>query len=238
MKDQVFTGRDVAEALAGAGRALGLPPDSLRYVVLERGAPGLHGMGGTPARIVVLLGEAGPSVPRDEPAAVPGDPRMATPGDPRAAVRRVLRALADAASLEVDVTLEEDASALRVRLEGAGTGWFLDQDAEVLKAVEHLLQRMFGRQLSPRRLVVDCAGYRQNRDETLRTLARELSAAVRADRAARTTEPLNAYERRIIHVAVSSEDGVRSFSVGEGAGRRVTVAPADASPPPDDPAAD
>jgi predicted RNA-binding protein Jag len=49
---------------------------------------------------------------------------------------------------------------------------------------------------------------------------------VRADGVARTTDPLNSYERRVIHVALSTEEGVVTFSVGEGSGRRVTVAPA------------
>ena len=50
---------------------------------------------------------------------------------------------------------------------------------------------------------------------------------VRGDGRPRESRPLNAYERRIIHVAISEEPGLRTFSVGEGADRRVTVAPAD-----------
>jgi spoIIIJ-associated protein len=245
MKDQVFSGRDVADALAAASRVLGLAADTLRYVVLERGAPGVLGMGGTPARIAVLLDSAGDGGDHDhdhqggrgEPGAVRGpggrlpEPALHDPAEPRSGIRRAVRALAEAGHLDLEVGFEEDESSLRVCLAGPGTGWLLERDAEVLTALEHLLQRMFGRHLSPRRLILDAAGYRETRDQALRALAQELAAAVRTDGVARTTDPLNAYERRIIHLTLAEEAGVRSFSVGEGGGRRVTVAPADTAGP-------
>jgi spoIIIJ-associated protein len=72
---------------------------------------------------------------------------------------------------------------------------------------------------------VDCEGHRETRDEAIRLKARGLAAAVRADGTARVTDPLNAYERRIVHMALAEEPGVTTYSVGEGAGRRVTIAP-------------
>ena len=81
------------------------------------------------------------------------------------------------------------------------------------------------RALEPRRLVVACEGYRTERDEALRRTARELAAAVRQDGVPRTTRPLNSYERRVVHVTLTGEPGVRTYSVGEEGNRRVTVAP-------------
>jgi spoIIIJ-associated protein len=76
-------------------------------------------------------------------------------------------------------------------------------------------------------VVVACPGYRETRDESLRAEALALAQAVRSDGRPRESRPLNSYERRIIHVVVSEEPGLRTFSVGEGAERRVTVALAD-----------
>ena len=230
MKDAVFSGRDVAEALDAAARALGLSPDALRYVVLERGAPGVLGMGGTPAQIAILLDSSAARPTNPEPAEDAGD---APRDDPRAGLRQILRALAEAAGLETDVGIEETADTLTVRLGGAGRGFFLGAGGEILKATEHLLQRMFARDLAPRRLLLDCEGYRELRDEHLRAHALELGEAVRRDGVPRTTGPLNAYERRIVHVALTAAPGIRTYSVGEGAERRVTVAPAEEGPPGD-----
>lgn len=224
MKDAVFTGRDVGDALAAAGRALGLAREQLRYVVLDPGSAGALGMGGTPARIAVLLDGA--------PAALAArPPRPARRSDPRVGIQRTLRALAEVAGIEVAVEIREEPDVLRVRLAGPGRGFFLEDEGEVLRALEHLLQRIYGREIPARRLALECEGYREGRDAALRAEASRLAAAVRADGLPRATGPLNAYERRVVHLAVGEEPGLRSFSVGEGSERRVTIAPGGGSLP-------
>jgi spoIIIJ-associated protein len=228
MKDQVFSGRDVEEALAAASQALGVPRESLRYVVLDAGAASGRGLTAQPARVAVLMDrEAPPSHPA--PA-----PRAET--DPRAGARAIVRAIAEAAGLEVAAETEESADTLTVRIEGKDVAFFLDDDADVLEGLDHLLQRMYQRALGPRRLVVTCEGYRVERDEGLRRTAHDLAAAVRRDGVPRTTRPLNSYERRIVHVALAAEPGIRTYSVGEEGNRRVTVAPRGAESEPEEPA--
>jgi len=226
VKDRVFSGRDVADALAAAGQALGLPAEALRYVVLEAGRAGGLGVSPTPARIAVLLDGSPPAPPSREAA----PPRPA--GDPRAGIRAVVRALGEAAGIDLAAEIEEGEDALRVRLGGTDRGFFLEEGGEVLRATEHLLMRMFARDVAPRGLLVDCEGYREQRDEALRATALELAAAVTADGKARTSPALNAYERRIVHLALAEVKGVVTYSVGEGGDRRVTVAPAGAAPGP------
>lgn len=225
MKDAVFSGRNVEEALQAAVQALALPLRSLRYVVLDPGTASGPGISGTPARIAVLLDspEGGSSSsPVEEP-----DPGFEPDFDPRAAVRSVVRAVAEAAGIDVSAEIDDGGSAFVVRLLGPDAGFFLGRGGAVLRSIEHLLQRMYGYDVEPQRIVVDCEGYRVQREEALRTQARTLAAAVRNDGTPRTTDALNSYERRIIHVALTGEPGVRTYSVGEGNNRRVTVAPAD-----------
>jgi spoIIIJ-associated protein len=216
VKDQVFSGRDVDEAVAAASAALGVPGKALRYLVLDPGKPAALGLGASPARIAVLL---------DRPVPTPAPPATPSRSDPAAGARGILRAVAEAAHLEVSTEVVEDEGAMRVVVSGPGRDFFLADDAAALKAVEHLLQRMYGRRVASRRVLLDCEGYREFRDEALRVRARSLAAAVRGDGLPRETGPLNAYERRIVHLALADEPGVRTFSVGEGADRRVTVAP-------------
>ena len=221
MSDRAFTGRDIPEALAAASRALGVPADRLRYVVLEAGTPGGHGIGGTPARIAVLV-DAAPA-PRAAGPAPPSGP----PQEPGPVLRALVRSLAEAAGVDLAAEIEEGGGALTVRLEGPGCPMLLEEEGEVLRSLEHLLQRAASRPGARHRVVVTCPGYRETRDEGLRAEARALAAAVRGDGQPRETRPLNAYERRIVHVTVAEEPGLRTYSVGEGADRRVTVAPAE-----------
>ena len=229
MKDQVFSGRDVEEALAAASQALGLPRKGLRYVVLDAGATSGRGLAAQPARVAVLMD-------RDTPPPAPPGPAPRAEKDPRAGARAIVRAIAEAAGLEVAAEIEEAPEALTVRIEGKDVAFFLDDDADVLEGLDHLLQRMYQRALDPRRLVVTCEGYRVERDEGLRRTAQELAAAVRRDGVPRTTGALNSYERRVVHVALAAEPGIRTYSVGEEGNRRVTVAPRDADGEPEEPA--
>jgi spoIIIJ-associated protein len=224
VKDRVFSGRDVADALAAAGQALGLPPEALRYVVLEAGRAGGLGVGATPARIAVLL-DGSPAPASREPAPAPARPS----GDPRAGIRAVIRALGEAAGIDLAAEVEEGEQGLRVHLGGKDRGFFLEEGCEVLRATEHLLMRMFARDVAPRGIHLECEGYREQREEALRATALELAAAVAADGKPRESPPLNSYERRIVHLALAEVKGVVTYSVGEGGDRRVTVAPAGAA---------
>jgi spoIIIJ-associated protein len=242
MKDQVFTGRTVVEAVGLAARTLGLAPDALRYVILEREAPGVLGMGGTPARIAVLLesratgggGAPASSSPVETERRGPGrSDKVSKAQDPRAAIRGFIRELGETGELDLTAEVEETDDRTVVRLFGSGRDILLERGAEGLVALDHILQRAFAHDVQSRRLVLECEGFREARDGALGARAKALAEEVLADGRSRETEPLNSYERRIVHVALADMPGVRTFSVGEGADRRVTVARRS----PDDPAA-
>jgi spoIIIJ-associated protein len=230
MSDPVFTGQDVPDAVASAARSLGLEAARLRYVVLDPGRPGGLGVSASPARIAVLLerrpaGETrAVAAPR---AQVPEDAQPPAPrtGDVRSDIRSLVRVLGEAASLDLSAEIEEGPDGLRVRLQGAGCAMLLEEEGEVFQALEHVLQRAYRARLASGRLTVECEGYRDHRDGRLRERAQELARAVEADGKPRRTEALNSYERRIVHMVVSEHPALETYSVGEGADRRVTIAP-------------
>lgn len=227
MRDRVFTGSSVPGALAEAAMSLGLPETELRYVVLDPGSEGGRGLQPTPARVAVLLEE--PRVEQEREEA-----RPEVPTDARAGIRAIVRAMAETARIDVwaEISEEENDEKVVVHLKGPDHAFFFGREGrgDVLRATEHLLQRTFGADFLPRGLRVECDGFQERRDAALGDDARELAAAVREDGAPRTTEPLNAYERRVVHMALSDEADVTTYSVGEGAARRVTVALAEAKP--------
>ncbi len=219
MKDRVFTGPDVPAALAEAATALGLPAAELRHVVLDAGSEGGRGLQATPARVAVLAEKT--QEPRYEDEPVPPPP----PSDARAGIRATVRAVAEAAGIDVSAEISEGEERVIVQLVGPDHAFFFGQDdrGDILRAVEHLIQRTYGRDFLPRSLRVECEGFQEKRDKALGDDARQLADAVRGDGVPRTTEPLNAYERRIVHIALSETPDVTTHSVGEGPARRVTV---------------
>jgi spoIIIJ-associated protein len=239
VKDLPFSGKDLEDALAAAGAALGLPVSSLRYVVLDQGSPGRVGAKGTPTRIAVMLNEPGSPRPRPGPEGAfdAGEVEEGEEEDPIEAIREVVRTLAETARIDVTVEIHEGRETVLVRLDGPDRTFFFGEDGRgnVLRAFEHLLQRMFSPDLVPLSLRVECGGFRERRDAALEEEARRIAEKVRQEGQPLSLPPLNAYERRIVHMALTGAPGVVTYSVGEGADRRVTVAPAVSEPSPGEP---
>jgi len=233
MSDQVFSGRDVAEALRLAAQALGQPQTKLRYVVLEQEAAGRLGLSARPARIAVLVGasegraaaapvsERGPFGSAPQPTATQDDDWL----------ERIVAALSTQAGGPIEASWEGRHGEQVLRLAGRGTGPLLDGEGRALDALEHILGAVARSRLGGGHLRLECDGYREVRDAWLRARARELCARVLADGQAREMEPLNAYDRRIVHMAVAEGPGLKSYSVGEGRDRHVTIAVAQPNHP-------
>jgi spoIIIJ-associated protein len=218
----MFSGASIEEALALAARSLGLPRESLRYVVLDPGKPGARGLSATPARIAILHDDP-------EKARTSEGGEEMYDGPPEGAVPLLLEimeelehALDDDLGIEVR---EDEEQGLVVRIEGPGRRWLLGGGGDALAALDHLLRRILQAQGYTARLTLWCEGWRERRDAALRERALDLARAVREDGQPRRLEPLNAYERRIVHMAVAELGGLTTFSEGEGHERFVTIAP-------------
>lgn len=217
MKDAIFSGPDVGTALAEASRALGISTAQLRYVVLQDAVPGRLGLAAQPARIAIMMDAGRGSAPTVESTVEP-EPLPDLPVQ----VGDLGRLLTEATGLELTLSASEPDGRVEVKVEGAGAPEFLSGEG-VQSALEHVLRRWAER--AGQDLVLAGAGHRERRDEALRQRALQLADAVRVDGQPRRLEGLNSYERRIVHVALQDAPGVETFSVGEGAGRRVVIAP-------------
>jgi spoIIIJ-associated protein len=231
MKDQLFEGATVEQALQAAARGLGTPAERLRYVVLDPGQPAARGLEARPARIAVLFDKAPPAAAPAAREAVPAPAAAAPAAGPAGVsaaaseIRELVRELARAAEVDLSADVSVSDEALVVKIAGSGRDLLLEDDADALESLEYLLQLSYRRAIEPRRLVVDCEGFRADRDRALREEALALAAQVAGDGVARRTRALNSYERRVVHTVLTDHPAVHTFSVGEGADRRVTVAP-------------
>ena len=105
-------------------------------------------------------------------------------------------------------------------------GGLIGRRGQTLVSLQYLLNVIVSRRLGGDHVfAVDAAGYRRRREESLVEMAREIAGEVRETGDVITLEPLSAAERRIIHLAIEQEEGVRSESVGEGDERQVEVLP-------------
>ncbi len=113
----------------------------------------------------------------------------------------------------------------RITLEGEDLGIVIGRRGETLDALQYLTSLAANSGNGYFRISLDTGNYREKREETLRSLARRVSNQVLRTGRSRALEPMNPYERRIIHTAVQGIDGVESNSTGEGLSRRVVISP-------------
>ena len=129
--------------------------------------------------------------------------------------------------LDLDFRVELEESVIHVRLYGGDTGIVLSNNARVLYAINHLLNQIFFRQsVDGCSFVVDCNDYRATRGLELQLLAKKAAESVKLSKSALPLQPMPANERRVVHIALAEEPGIKTMSEGGGEHRRVVILPA------------
>jgi len=132
--------------------------------------------------------------------------------------------VAGAMGLHVTVTGTEAGEGIRVDIEGEGSDAFLFQRGDALRALQTIVNTAFRRQLGEDgRVLVDCQGFRRDKDAELRQTAKFLAEKVLQNGTAQEMGPLNSYERRIVHMAVAEIPGVSSESIGDASVKKVII---------------
>jgi spoIIIJ-associated protein len=112
--------------------------------------------------------------------------------------------------------VEETPEATRINLEGEDGGVLIRRGGEGLQALQHLVATAFRRQLGDdNRIVVDCNGFRREKDAELRQMAKFMAQKARNSGAPQEMGPLNPYERRIVHLAIAEDPLASSESIGD-----------------------
>jgi spoIIIJ-associated protein len=122
----------------------------------------------------------------------------------------------DAMGVALTVKVEEDAEGTRMNLEGEDGGVLVRRGGEGLQALQHIVATAFRKQLGDdNRIVIDCNGFRKDKDAELRQMARFVAEKARSSGTPQEMGPLNPYERRIVHLAIAEDPTVTSESIGD-----------------------
>ncbi len=201
-KEIIGTGKTVDEAINSACEQLGVSREQAQWEILDLPKKSLLGIRVTPARVKVTFAQS----------------------KTQCAQEYLKEALAEMGLAHTEILVQEREEGVTFTLEGEGLGVIIGRRGETLDALQYLTglaaNKMDGDYF---RVTIDSGHYRQKREKTLGELAERLAKnAVRSGRSS-TLEPMNPYERRIIHAAVQKVEGASSASFGEEPNRRVVI---------------
>ncbi len=198
-----FSGKTIEEALENAKLELKTEAANIDYKVLEEGSKGILGFGARPAVI-----EA--SVKKE---------------DMVAKTKEFLRHILDSMGLMAEIRIKEEAEAIVVNLAGPKMGLIIGYRGETLDALQYITNLALNKKRSDeyKRVIIDTEGYRVKREETLKKLAEKTAWKVAKYGKSIKLDPMNPYERRIIHSRLQEYPDVKTHSEGEEPFRKVVV---------------
>ena len=243
------TGKTEEEAIRKALEQLQKDRDDVSVEILERAKSGFLGIGSSPAKVRVTYADPEPAAAPDRPqqplkAAAPAKTekpeKKAEPAAQKPAPKAdgvctdesaerivaflegLLQHMNSNASVKV---YETEKGRYKAVLVGEKLGQFIGRRGETLDAIQQLTNYAVNAGRDKRvRIYVDAENYRAKREQSLENLARKVAGKVLKYRRSVTLEPMNAYERHVIHAALQDMSGVTTYSIGTEPNRRVVVA--------------
>lgn len=198
--------KTIDDAITEACQKLGVTSDRLDYQVIEEGSSGFLGIGSKPAVIKAAVKEEELSVSD--------------------AAKNFLRDVFAAMKMSVVISVEynEEEKTMDVDLSGDDMGILIGKRGQTLDSLQYLVSLVVNKESEDYiRVKVDTENYRERRKETLENLAKNIAYKVKRTKRPVSLEPMNPYERRIIHSALQGDKYVSTHSEGEEPFRRVVV---------------
>ena len=212
MDFQLFTGKNVEEALTKAVVELGVTSDKVEYEVIDKGSAGFIGIGSKPAKINARVKE-------DEVIVV-----SEAPADIEAIIVEFLSKVFAAMNLTVKINVNITEESVDVDLVGDDMGVLIGKRGQTLDSLQYLVSLVVNKKSDKYlRVKLDTENYRERRKETLENLAKNIAFKVKRTKRPVSLEPMNPYERRVIHSALQNDKYVTTKSEGEEPFRHVVV---------------
>ncbi len=210
MKEIIVTGKTIADAVAAAVVELGVNSENeIEYTVIDEPKKGLFGIGAQPAKISAK-------------AAFKGE----------IFALNFINQLVKDMGLDVNVEMKDaegsDKDCKLIDITGEGAGVLIGHHGDTLDSLQYLAnlaanKRVNGVKPDYVKITVDAENYRAKREETLRSLARRMADKVLKQKRSVMLEPMNPYERRIIHSEIQNIEGVSTNSIGSENNRKIVI---------------
>ena len=203
-KELTISAKTVDEAVALGAKELNVPVTAIEYTVLEEPKKGLFGIGSAPAKVQVVYAPTAIDLAVDF-------------------VETTLKNL----NIDATVTVSDTELGKKIDVSGVAAGILIGHHGETLDSFQHLANLAANRTENKKapipKISVDIESYRAKREETLRSLARRMAHRVVKYKRSVMLEPMNPYERRIIHAELQSFNGVNTNSIGSESNRKVVI---------------
>jgi spoIIIJ-associated protein len=243
-KSLEFQGKNVDQAIEKASAELCIPPEKIKHEVLAYGSSGIFGLVGVKkAKIKVIVEEEKSKQTRFKPAnrdasasrlkesaAEEKAPESTVPPkhdeELLSSGIQALQKIIDGITLGATIDLIQKRNKLIFSISGGDSGVLIGKRGQTLEAIQYLLEKMINKKSTNRvRVLVDVEGYLDKRKSNLEVMASRM-----AEKAKRTKKPvtigqMNAHDRRIVHIHLKDESGVRTQSLGEGYYRKLMIFP-------------
>lgn len=222
-----FEGKDKREAIKKACKKLGIEEEQLDMEVVSYGSTGIFGLVGVKkAKIKVTV----PDPVKPDPVTDERDePSLEVKEEEEDVAEKAKGILETMVSFIVDdavVTAKKNSGQVRLVVEGGNSALLIGKHGRTLDALQYIVQKSVQKKGPGRaRITVDVEGYRERRKASLTQLALRMGEKVKRSGKPATINPMNAYDRRIVHVALKDEPKVRTQSMGSGALRKLVIFP-------------
>ena len=208
MEFQEFEGKTTEEAIGQACVHFQVTAEQLEIEILSVGSPGLFGLGGRKAKIRATR-------------------RAETEENLLTAAQEVLENLLEKMQEKATVSAQMEDDRISLRIETDDAGLLIGKQGQTLDALQYLVSKMLAKKSRRKvRIAIDVEAYRARHHEALALLAQKYGEKVKKSGRPITLNPMNPYDRRIIHMALQEDKDLKTTSRGEGLYKKVIISPA------------
>lgn len=195
------TGKTVEQAIEIGLYKLNVTKDEVKIFVLDEG--GLFDK----ARVKLILNSAYEELSDNE---------------------KLINDLTEKMQLNISATVDETEKDIKINFIGEDIGVIIGKRGDTLDALQYLVSQIINKNKSREenlKVILDCEGYRKRREDTLTNLANRLADKVARENKAHKLEPMSAYERKIVHMALEGRKNITTISKNEEPHRYITIMP-------------